>query len=101
MKIKKMFKSYICYILVLALLFSSVPVYSVSATETENTFAEKLKEAASEAAEAQKEYAEEAVLDALSPNSGSDWGQAIFRDHHAWNYFHNAVQSHIVDNIKG
>lgn len=99
MKIKKMFKRYICYILVLALLFSSVPVYSVSAAETENTFAEKLKEAASEAVDAQKEYAEEAVLDALSPNSGSDWGQAIFRDHLAWNYFHNAVQTHITQQV--
>ena len=62
MKIKKMFKRYICYILVLALLFSSVPVYSVSAAETENTFAEKLKEAASEAAEAQKEYADQLAV---------------------------------------
>ena len=59
LKIKKMFKSCICYIVVLALLFSSVPIYSASASETANTSFDKLKEDFESAYKYDKTYIEE------------------------------------------
>lgn len=99
LKTKGLFKRFICYIIVLALFISSVPWYSASASESANTSLDKLQEVASEVVGDQKEYAEEAVLDALSSNIGSDWGQAIFKDFLSWNYFHNAVQAHVVSHV--
>lgn len=96
-KMKKRVVRFIAYLLVMAVFMSEVPLSGVSAAEIHSILSD-LKETVAEVSAEQKEAAEEAALDATSRRSAGDWYTATKKDHLPWNYFHNAVQSHIKAN---
>lgn len=97
LQMKKKFKQFICYMLVLAVVLSTVPFTKASASEGDSHLQE-ISEKVAEVVGEQKEYAEEAEQDAKSKYSAGDWFTACINpkgDNLPWNYFHNAVQKHI------
>lgn len=97
---KKRLKKLICYVMTLVLVLASVPTTSTNAEASGDDALEKIQEMASEEIGVQREYAEETILDAIYGRA-NQWWQAIGVDHLSWNYFHNAVQDDIVENVNG
>ncbi len=96
-QMKKTMRRLLCYLMTAVLLLTALSVPPVSAEGTQDDLLSDLKERAAEAAETQKEYAEEGLEDAIAGNRYKEWSQAIFADNLPWNYFHNRVQADIID----
>lgn len=97
LQLDKKFRCFICYILVMAVVLSTIPFSQVSASE-DDSHIQEIEEAIAETVGELKEYAEEAGDDIKSTYSAGDWYTACISptgDHLPWNYFHNAVQSHV------
>ncbi len=81
--------------MVLAIVFTSMPVATVYAESTLETVVGDVAGQAIGQAEATKD----AIIDSLSQSDArlNDWGTAIFKDYFWWNSFHNMVQRDIIE----
>lgn len=98
LKMKIELRRLICYILIMAIVMSAIPLSHVSATTKRDTIKDKIKEAVEEEFGENKEYAEEAYLDCMERNTWQEWYYACKDpngDHLPWNYFHNKVQKQV------
>ena len=103
MKISSKINRLISFMLVIMMLFTSVPIQDIFAAEKDD-YLEELQAMAVDAiatgVEETVESATEVVLDAIMPDSAGKWGTAIFGDGLPWNFFHNQVQQHIREKCK-